>query len=104
MDAAIELKRENDYNQDEEHQNQSWQKIELVVTKLKNRKVLGLDNIHNKLLKFGGDASNDKMQILLNKKTFLSLTKRGNKTSILVFLFENYKGEQMDPQNYRGNS
>ena len=37
------------------------------MSKLKNRKAPGLDNINNELFKNGGDTLMDKMQILFNE-------------------------------------
>lgn len=78
------------------------EKIQKIVTKLKNRKAPGIDEITNEMIKHGGDALLTELQFLFNKILAVKDIPSEWRGSILIPIFK--KGEKTDPKNYRGIS
>lgn len=74
--------------------------IKQKLTKLKNRKAPGTDNIPNEFLKYGGKELINKLTILFNKIITTGEVPDDWHKSITIPIFK--KGQKTNPQNYRG--
>lgn len=76
------------------------EKIKETTTKLKNRKAPGLDNIHNELIKYGGEELLEELHTFYNKIATLKKIPEEWRKSITIPIFK--KGSKAEPKNYRG--
>lgn len=73
-----------------------------TVTKLKNRKSPGVDNITNEMIKYGGSALMDELLRFYNMILTQKQVPEQWRESITIPIFK--RGEKIDPRNYRGIS
>lgn len=78
----------------------SLEEVQEAIRRLKNRKSPGPDNIHNELLKYGGENLHEILTVMFNKILQEGKVPTEWKDSITVPIFK--KGDKKTPDNYRG--
>ena len=78
----------------------SMKAIEEAIHTLKNRKAPGVDNIHNEMIKYRGQALIEEIYELFKKICVHVKIPNQWKESITIPIFK--KGAKTEPKNYRG--
>ena len=80
--------------------NISLERIEHIASKLKNRKLAGIDEIYNEMIKYGGSMLSKQIQILFNNTLNEMDVPMEWKHSVTIPTYK--KGAKTDTTNYRG--